>query len=295
MTDLSRPEAPPLAARGLGLLLEAGLVITWSSAFVGAVLASQTPSVFQVTLWRFLLIALALSPFLWMARRTARFGRWLGLQVALGALGMFACLTFGIKAIDLGVPAGTASLIGALQPLLTAALAGPFLGERVLARQWMGLLVGFGGVAVAIGEIGAADLLGYTFTVISMLSIVAATLLAKAKWDNSHFLAGLCVQAAVTALATAPIAWYDAGLLPAPDPTFLAALAWAIVLSTGGAYGLYYLCLRRSSTVRIGSLIYLTPPVTMVWAYLMFGQPLTLAGIAGFAICILGVILARPG
>ena len=49
------------------------------------------------------------------------------------------------------------------------------------------------------------------------------------------------------------------------DLRFIAAVAWFILFSTIGGYGLYWLCLRRSSATRVGSLIYLTPPVTMIW------------------------------
>ncbi|HIP79671.1 MAG TPA: EamA/RhaT family transporter, partial [Kiloniellaceae bacterium] len=76
------------------------------------------------------------------------------------------------------------------------------------------------------------------------------------------------------------------------EPAFALAVAWFILFSTLGGYGLYWLCLRRTTATRVASLIYLTPPVTMVWAWAMFGEALTLAGIAGFALCLLGVSLA---
>ena len=284
----------PARARLETALLEIGLVLAWSSTFIGAVLAAQTSSVFGVLLWRFVLVALVLSPFLWQAIRRRPGWRWLGVQASLGAIGMFACLASGVKAIDLGVPAGTAALVSALQPLVTAALAGPVLNERVLPRQWLGLGLGLAGVAVAVGPLGSGDLLSYALVVVSMLCIVAITLIAKAGWDNSHFLAAFSVQALVAAVLFVPMAWLDGALLPEWTMAFAAALAWAVVLSTACAYGLYYACLQRTSAVRVGSLIYLTPPVTTLLAWLMFGQPITLPAAAGFAVCMLGVWLARP-
>ena len=50
---------------------------------------------------------------------------------------------------------------------------------------------------------------------------------------------------------------------------------------------------RRSGTVRTSSLIYLTPPVTLVWAWAMFGQPMSLYTWAGLLLCLAGVALAR--
>jgi len=59
------------------------------------------------------------------------------------------------------------------------------------------------------------------------------------------------------------------------------------------AYGLYWACLARTSATRVSSLIYLTPPVTTIWAFLMFGEPISQGAIAGFLLCLTGVWLAR--
>lgn len=151
--NLATPDpTPPFRARVATLLLETGLAVAWSSAFIGAVLASHTLSVFSVLLWRFVIIAVALSPFLISAWRAGLDGRWFLLQAVLGAIGMFACLSFGVKGIDIGVPAGTSALIAALQPLVTAALAGPLLGEKVKALQWVGLAICVADVRAARGR-----------------------------------------------------------------------------------------------------------------------------------------------
>ena len=65
------------------------------------------------------------------------------------------------------------------------------------------------------------------------------------------------------------------------------------MLSTAGGFGLYWMCLERTSPVRVATLLYLSPPVTMVWAALMFGDPITLAAITGFGVCLLGVWIAQ--
>lgn len=278
-------------------LLEAGLVIAWSSGFIGARLAADTPSVFLVLFWRFAILAALLGPLLWHARRELT-PRGLALQAILGSLAMFGYLASGIKSIDLGVPAGTAALICALQPLATAALAGPVVGEAVLPRQWVGLGVGFAGILLAVGGgLGDAPPWAYGLSFLGMASLVAATLIAKADTTEvvMPLLPALAVQSAVSAVLFAPLALMEEGLAPVADPGFLAAVAWFVLFSTLGGYGLYWLCLRRSSAVRVGSLIYLTPPVTMLWAWAQFGEPLAPAAVAGFLLCLGGVALARAG
>jgi drug/metabolite transporter (DMT)-like permease len=126
-----------------------------------------------------------------------------------------------------------------------------------------------------------------------MACMVAATLIAKAKWTGADMPSALAFQTLVAAILFVPIAAYEGVLLPQPSQIFTIALAWAVICSTLGGYGFYYLCLMRSGTVRTSSLIYLTPPVTLVWAWAMFGQPMSIYTIIGLALCLVGVALAR--
>jgi drug/metabolite transporter (DMT)-like permease len=130
------------------VVLQVGLVLAWSSGYVGAIIAADTDSIVRVLLWRFVCVAL---PFLLNALRRGITWRWCLLHGTLGAVGMFMCVGLGIEAIDLGLPAGTGALISALQPLAAAVLAGPILAERVSRAQWLGLAVGFIGVMASVG------------------------------------------------------------------------------------------------------------------------------------------------
>jgi drug/metabolite transporter (DMT)-like permease len=275
------------------VIFQAGLVLAWSSAFLGAILASETGSILRVMLWRFVGVALLFMPFLYRTLRRGVTLRWWLVHGMLGALGMFACIGLGQEAINLGLPAGTASLIAALQPLATAVFAGPILGERVLRGQWVGLSIGLLGVALSVGSLSNSEqLLGYLCAFGSMSCIVIATLIAKAMWNGTDLPSALAVQAIVTAILVVPLAIRADVFWPQLSLQFLGALAWAIVFSTLGGYGLYYICLVRSNVVRTSSLIYLTPPVTLLWAWMMFGQPISIFTTIGFLLCLAGVYLA---
>jgi drug/metabolite transporter (DMT)-like permease len=220
-------------------------------------------------------------------------------QTVVGALALGGYLAGTVKAIELGVPAGLAALIGALQPLVTATIAGPLLGERVVLRQWVGLLVGLGGVALALGgtlRLGAAPSYACLLPFLGTLAWVGATLMQKGRpEDDMPILASLCVQSAAAVVIFAVLAAVEGRLAPIPSAGFAASVLWFVAFSTLGGYGLYWACLRRTSATRVSSLIYLTPPVTMVWAWLMFGE--TLPGMAwvGLVISLGGVVVAvRP-
>ncbi|MBR2691836.1 MAG: DMT family transporter [Aquamicrobium sp.] len=284
-----KSSALPLAA------LEVGLIVAWSSGFIGARLAADAGTVFLVLFWRFVIVSLVLLPLLIRAARRGLTAKSLILQSMLGIFAMFGYLALGIKAIDLGVPAGTAALISALQPVATAALAGSILHERVSRLQWTGLILGLAGVSLAVGgSLGEAPLLAYILSAASTLSLVVATIAAKAMPDSTPLLPSLAIQSLVAAVLFAPLALLEGGMAPVLDLRFIAAVAWFILFSTIGGYGLYWLCLRRSSATRVGSLIYLTPPVTMIWGWLMFSETITIAAVIGFFICMTGVFLTRP-
>src|SRR5215471_1713638 len=162
------------------VVVQAALVLAWCSAFLGAIIASDNGSIVRVLLWRFVAVSLLFAPSLWRAVRRGVTWRWCLLQVLLGAVGMFSCIGLGIEAINLGLPAGTASLISALQPLATAVLAGPILRETVVRGQWIGLGIGLLGVALSVGGLSGGDqILGYLVCFGSMASMVIATMIAK--------------------------------------------------------------------------------------------------------------------
>ena len=58
---------------------------------------------------------------------------------------------------------------------------------------------------------------------------------------------------------------------------------------------MYYLALRSYTPARVSSVIYLSPPVTMIWAWAMFDEPLSVAMFVGLGVSLLGVSLATSG
>jgi drug/metabolite transporter (DMT)-like permease len=275
------------------LFLEAALVICWSSGFIGAKLASETPAVFLLLFWRFLFTSIGLLPFVWIAFKKGMSSGNFWVQFLVGFLAMGLYLALGVKSIDLGVLAGTSALISALQPLLTVAAASLLLREDTTARQWLGLFVGLIGVSVAVGgSFGATSSIAYSFAVIGVLAIVAATIVTRMISKPLALLPTLGIQCMAATLLFLPLAIHEGSLTPVVTYDFVFAIVWFIILSTIGAYGFFWLCLRQSSTARVSSLIYFTPPVTAVWAWFMFGEPITVFILIGFAICLVGVMLA---
>jgi drug/metabolite transporter (DMT)-like permease len=282
-------------------LTEAGFVVMWSSGFIGARLGTPEAGTPTLMVWRFLLAAGLLLVGILLLRRPWPGLREIAVQGVVGLLAQGVYLTGVVGAVEFGVTAGTAALIAALQPLLAAALAGPVLGEHVGRQQWAGLAVGLVGVALVVGgdvRVAEAPLWAYAMPFAGMAGLVAATLVGRKENLRRSGLevpmdVVLGIQCAASALLFAALAPFWGGLEPAGGLLFWGAVAWFVVFSTFGGYGFYWLNLKLSSVARVSSLIYLTPPTTMVWAYLMFGERVGLLAVVGLVISFGGVLLAR--
>jgi drug/metabolite transporter (DMT)-like permease len=276
------------------LLLAGAFVVFWSSGFVGAELGTSYAAADTLLGWRYAIAALLLWVVVALRRVPVPPGAP-ARQVVLGLLSQVLYLGGAVTAVGLGVPAGTVALIAALQPLVVAAAAAPVLGERTTVRQRTGLLIGLAGVALVVaGDIGpgTAPWWAFLLPVGGMLALSAGALTERRLRPPESPLLSMAFQATTAAVAFLAAAALTGRLAPPAAPGFWVAVAWTVVLSSFGGYGTYLLVLRRSGPMRVSTLLYLTPPTTMVWTHLMFGDVPGLLAAPGIALCAVGVWLA---
>ena len=276
------------------VLLEAALVISWSAGFVGVRFAIDHAPIFLVLLWRSLVSGLLLLPFaLAIGPKLRR--RDVLAQMLFGALAMSGYLAGFALAISHGVPTGLVALIADMLPLAVAILSWPVLGQALAARQWLGSLMGLAGVLIASGaslDAGNVPLWAYGLPVLGTLSLAIATLLQKRSSSSSMPVhQSLCIQCLSASAIFALLAWHEGGVLPVLDAGFIGGIAWLVFVATFGAWSLYYMALRKSSPARVTAVLYLSPPVTMIWAWIMFDESLSWAMAAGLVVSLAGIII----
>jgi drug/metabolite transporter (DMT)-like permease len=271
-------------------------VLLWSTGFIGAKYALPYIEPFTMLLIRMLLTLVAFLGLIlvfkseWPRPRDAMHQLVVGSLIHAGYLGgVFA-------AIKLGMSAGMAALIVGLQPLLTALFARLFLGNRLNARQWLGLGLGLIGVSLVLLQrenTGVDGLAGGALIaiVVALFSISIGTLYQKRFGQGSKLLTGSFFQYLATAcwmgvlsfgFETQQITW---------SLTLILALAWLVVVLSIMAILLLMVMIREGEAARVASYFYLVPPVTALEGWLLFDERLSALALTGIVITVVGVYL----
>lgn len=287
----------------LARLLPLFFVLLWSTGFIGAKygLPYAEPLTFLVA--RYVLV-IALMTLVALALRAP----WPGSPREAAHIAITGLLLHGIYlsgvfiSIDRGLPAGISALVVGMQPLLTGALAGLLLGERVSRQQWAGLALGFGGVALVVGSKASVDgvdsaALAYMLApaVAALFGITAGTLYQKRFCPRFDLRTGSVVQFLPTLAVSFIVAMNTETMDIEWSGHFVFALLWLVVVLSVGAVSLLGLLIRSGSAVNVASLFYLTPPTTALIAWAMFDERLSPLAIAGMVVAVGGVWLARKG
>ena len=266
------------AARGRGNLPGIGalFVLLWSTGFIGAKLG--LPYAEPLT---FLLLRMALVATLLTAVALATDAPWpkspreLRHVVIAGLLVHGGYLSGVFSAIHQGLSAGIVALIVGLQPLLTALAAVVLLGEKPTPRQWTGLVLGLVGVALVVSS-GLRDAsfnaAGIALASFALVSITAGTLYQKRFVAATDFRSGGAIQYTATGLVLLPVAAMTETMRITWSAEFVFALAWLVLVLSVGAVSLLYLLIKRGRATEVASLFFLTPPVTAVMAFVLFGE-----------------------
>jgi drug/metabolite transporter (DMT)-like permease len=199
-------------------------------------------------------------------------------------------------AISNGLPAGLAALFASLQPLLTSTIANRWLGERVVARQWLGLVLGLVGVYLVLHDktgSGGATPFAWMAVTVAVIGITIGTLYQKRFGGGIDWRPALLIQYAAAGVLFAIGAFGWETRVVHWTGEFIFALTWLIVVLSLGAVWLYYFMIRRAAATRVVSLFYLTPPVTALMAFALFGEKLSSLALAGMAVCVTGVFLVN--
>ena len=277
-------------------------VFLWSTGFIGATYGLPYAEPMTFLAYRFAIVAVLLALFAAVARAPWPATPKLCLQNALVGVLIHGIYLGGVfAAISRGMPTGLAALVIGLQPALTAIVAQPLLGERVNRLQWLGIALGFCGLAlVVVNKAGAAGAVGWApetwalvFTTAALIGITAGSIYQKAYLPNQDIRTGTTWQYIGAFLFVAALMFgFEEGRIEWTGD-FIFAMVWLVLVLSVGAVSLLMLIIRHGDVSKVASLLYLVPAVTALLAYVMFDEQLNLVQIAGMGITALGVALVN--
>jgi drug/metabolite transporter (DMT)-like permease len=178
-----------------------------------------------------------------------------GWQIAVSGLLLHAGYLGGVFfAIDRGMPAGIAALFVGLQPVLTPIIATRSLHEHVSPRQWLGLVLGFGGVAIVVIERmrandGIDSPTALSADIAIFLALIAATIGAvyqKRYNARMPLVSGTAIQYGATAVAVGLAAVATESMDVQWTNRFIFALSWQVLVLSLLGVSLYMVLIQRS-------------------------------------------------
>ncbi len=277
-------------------------VFLWSTGWISARAAAPHADPLTFLATRYALAGVVMTAIClafsapWPTRRSARLHAVIsGVLLHAGYLGPVWYV------VAHGIPAGVSGVLAGAQPLLTALLAPWLAREHIVGRQWVGILIGFLGILLVLQpKVVGVDMVALEpmrwllfVNALGMLSVTFGTFYQKRFIPSGDLRTIAALQYAGAVAATVPAAW-----LLEPNHRLdwhwqaVATMAWSVLAISIGAILIMLWLIRNGAVSRVGTLIYLVPPVVAVEAWMLFGEQMTIGQMAGVGVVVAGVALA---
>ena len=270
-------------------------ILLWSSAFITTKPIVDNSDPFAALAFRFFFVAIGFYLFSHYSNHSILIKQKNLIESVLSGV-LFHGLYLGgvFYSISVGMPTGIAALIVTLQPILTNALSGPILGEKVTIKQWIGVLLGFIGAALVLGlDIGHdIPLFGLIATIIALIAITTSTIWQKKLSNNLPLSVSNFYQAIGGCLFHIAIIIFFAEPYIDFTQTFFIAMSHQIFLVSFGAFTILMYLIKNNSASKTVSIFFLIPATSAFMAWFFLGEDLTNLDLLGFTIASLGVYIA---
>jgi len=286
-----------LSATTKAVLQALAVTVLWSSSWVLIKLGLTTLPALTFAGLRYTVAFLLLLPLLLPRKRRAELNaltrRDWGLLALLGLV--YYTLTQGSQFLGLNyLPANTLSLMLTLSGISIALAGRVFLGERLSALQWAGVLVSIAGALVYFGDFAGLSTIGLSFGVLALAANTAGAVLGRAI-NRTAAISPLLVT--VVSMGVGSLVLLAAGVASEPFPQLssgdLLIILWLAAVNTALAFTLWNLTLRTLSAAQ-SSMINNTMLIQIaVLAWIFLGERLSWLQIAGLLVAALGAALVQ--
>jgi len=273
-------------------------ILLWSSAFITTKPIIDNSDPFAALAFRFALVALGFFLFSIYSKQKILVSKKHFLESFFSGVLFHGFYLGGVfYSISIGMPTAIAALIVTLQPVLTNALSGPILNEKVSTKQWAGVLLGFAGAGLVLGfDVGSKiPATGLIATIIALLAITFSTLWQKKLSNNlplsvnnmNQAIGGCMFHLTIIILFVDPYINFS--------QTFIIAMSHQIFLVSFGAFTILMYLIKNNSASKTVSIFFLIPATSAFMAWLFLNESLTSLDLIGFIITSIGVYIATRG
>ena len=270
-------------------------IVLWSSAFITTKPIIDNSDPFSALFFRFALVALGFFLFSIYSKQKIIVSKRNFFESFFSGVLFHGFYLGGVfYSISIGMPTALAALIVTLQPVLTNALSGPILNEKVSTKQWIGVLLGFVGAGLVLGfDVGSKiPLTALIATIIALLAITFSTLWQKKlssklplSVSNMNQAIGGCIfHLSIIILFVDPYINFS--------QTFIIAMSHQIFLVSFGAFTILMFLIKNNSASKTVSIFFLIPATSAFMAWLFLNETLTRLDLIGFLITSIGVYIA---
>ncbi len=270
-------------------------ILLWSSAFITTKPIIDNSDPFAALAFRFALVAFGFFLFSIYSNQKILVNKRNFFESFFSGVLFHGFYLGGVfYSISIGMPTAIAALIVTLQPILTNALSGPILNEKVSTKQWIGVLLGFVGAALVLGfDVGSKiPTSGLIATIIALLAITFSTLWQKKLSNNlplsvsnmNQALGGCLFHLLIIILFVDPYIDFS--------QTFVIAMSHQIFLVSFGAFTILMFLIKNNSASKTVSIFFLIPVTSAFMAWLFLNESLTRLDLIGFIITSVGVYIA---
>jgi drug/metabolite transporter (DMT)-like permease len=270
-------------------------VFLWSSAFITGKVIVEDSSPIAALCFRFAIVTFGFFLYSLIAKQKifhpiAETSKAMATGILFHGIYLGGCWFSFSK----GMPAGIVALIVTLQPILTSLLAGPLLGERVTWRQWIGIVLGFGGTLLVLGidVLEAFPMIALIASCVALLAITAGTLWQKKLSMEMPLSVNNIYQSFSASIFLLILSFSLESPFINFTTSFVLAMAWQIIAVSFGAFTILMFLIKKGSASKTSALFFLIPPVSAVMGWLFVEETLTTYDLIGLCIATFGVYIA---
>ena len=270
-------------------------VLLWSSAFITTKPIIDNSDPFAALAFRFLIVAIGFCLFSIYSKIDLLVNRKNFIESFFSGVLFHGFYLGGVFfSISKGMPTAIAALIVTLQPILTNALSGPILKEKVSLKQWIGVLLGFTGAVLVLGlDVGSnIPIIGLIATIIALLAITISTIWQKKLSTNLPLSVSNMYQALGGFIFHLLIIIFFVKPYIDFSQTFIIAMSHQIFLVSFGAFTILMFLIKKNSASKTVSIFFLVPSTSAFMAWLFLNESLSNLDLLGFLITTIGVYIA---